>query len=496
MTSFWFAPEGPRRLALMRIGLGLVMLCEMVPRWRSAIELYSTLEPPMPMFADRSLDTRPVDRATSTIAQQRNIGSFRLPIPSPIIAIGMHTLLLFALLGVVLGWQTRTSLIGFTVLFAWLGLLDGAATFAKQSVIALHLGVLLACSGCGRAWSFDALSENRPAALCHLSPAWPRRLMQVLVCAIYFGAAITKLKNPSYLSGDLLGFSLLDDHWGGGRLGLWLSTQPRALLLLSLATLLFELLFPVLIWVSRLRWPLLAAAAAFHLGMAATLHLQTFSPMMFVALAAFLREGDLSRLRFPGCNPVRDKSGLVSQTFLPAASTSRNRFGLEKSATIYAAAAIVTVCCGVLIQHHYDWYAAFGRRPLAEIATLSPITPRDLAEMRSSRLPAWEDYIHRVAIGSRTGGTQVFGSSDRFHIGENVYVVVQLLPQHPDLTLEGLLIAPDGREAARFTHRIARDYTYAIDGFELTGELPPGRYRLLLQVEGFEFARRQFEVRP
>src|SRR5207302_1899068 len=104
--------------------------------------------------------------------------------------------------------------------------LDLPVTFGKQSVIALHLVLLLAFSGCGAAWSIDSLSDCSRSIRCPLSLAAPRRLIQILVCCVYLGAAITKLKTPSFANGDLLTFSLLDDHWGSGWLGLWLMTLP------------------------------------------------------------------------------------------------------------------------------------------------------------------------------------------------------------------------------------------------------------------------------
>ena len=50
MKAFFFAPESPRPLALMRIVLGLVLIVEAGVRWPSAIELYSTAGLPMPPF--------------------------------------------------------------------------------------------------------------------------------------------------------------------------------------------------------------------------------------------------------------------------------------------------------------------------------------------------------------------------------------------------------------------------------------------------------------
>jgi hypothetical protein len=116
--------------------------------------------------------------------------------------------------------------------------------------------------------------------------------------------------------------------------------------------------------------------------------------------------------------------------------------------------------------------------------------------MLSQRSPPYEDYFHRVEVGARVGGNQVFGSSGQFEIGQRAFVLAQLIQPHPVMELEGLLIMPDGREAARFSRRIDPTFDYAINGFELTEELPPGLYRILIQAEGFVVADRRFELLP
>lgn len=489
MTRLLFAFEGPRRVALVRIALGLVLLCHAGCRWRYAVELYSTFGPAMPIFTVYASDA-PLEIGESNDRKDARPGPlvsrFHGPIPSPLEAVALHSLLLFALVAITLGWQTRTSLLVACGLLVWLGLIDGAATFAKHLLICVHLLVLLTCSGCGRCWSLDSLTDPARDDLCRLDPVWPRRMMQWLVCAIYFGAAVTKLRTPAFLTGDLLGFSLLDDYWGGGPVGIWLSSMPHVVLGLSLATVLFELLFPFLIWVPRLRLIMLAAAVAFHLGMAAAMHLSTFSPTMFVALIPFLHESDLMRLRLPG---------IGSSAFAAAGLAPGHRRRLYAAAA-YVVCAVAVVVSGCFVQRQYDWYGAFGRRSLNDIASLPSIPDDQWADMQAQRQPPWEDFVHRTSLGTRASGTQVFGAPDRFRGGDTVYVLVQFIPGHPELLLEGLLIAPDGQEAARFSHRVPRNVAYSVNGFELTEELPPGRYRVIFQVQGFEFAERGFDLTP
>jgi hypothetical protein len=499
VRAFFLAPESPRPAALVRVALGLVLLSDTILHWRYTVELYSTFGPPIPTFVrqiaspsdefDATDDSRPrrVTRVEPILFA---------PIPSPAVAVVAHTLLVFALLSVTLGWHTRRSLAAAFVLALWLAPLDVTATFGKHFVVTLHLLLLLCFSRCGDVWSLDALFDPYRGARCQLSSAAPRRLIQILICFIYAGAAITKFKSPSFANGDLLTFSLLDDRWGGGRFGMWLTTLRHVPLLLSHATLLFEFVFPILVWIPRWRLPLLGVAFAVHVTMGWLLSLGIFSPVMFAALLAFLEERDLSRLR-RSCERVPGLAAVAAHLSRMGFQARPTRHGrawkpiLHTPCHLLAAVAFVTT--GYEVQFSYDWYGVFGRRSLP---ALEEVAADDVAEMLAERPPAWEDYFHRIELGSRFGGNQVFGSPDKFRIGQRAYVLTQMPLPHPAVELAGLLIAPDGRECARLTHRFEPGFSYAINGFELTSELPPGSYRVILRAEDFVVAERRFELEP
>jgi hypothetical protein len=502
VKSFFFAPESPRLLALVRIALGIVLLCDALFHWRYTIELYSTFGPAIPTFL------RPVDEASDATLAADGSGSrasprvepiLLAPIPSPQEAIVAHTLLVFALASVTLGWHTRTSLWMAFLLALWLAPLDVTATFGKHFVIALHVLFLLGFSRCSAVWSLDSLGNPHRSDFCRLSSAAPRRLIQILICCVYVGAVITKLRSPTFVNGDLLTFSLLDDHWGGGRFGMWLTTLPHVALLMSHATLLFEILFPVLVWNPRWRLPLVAMAFIVHAAMGWLLSLGIFSPVMFAALLAFLEERDLARLgralrSLSLWERVRVRAIGNPTAFTPALSQKqREKPRVLREAGWHLLAVAIFAVAGYAVQSSYDWYGVFGRRT---VAALSEIPADDVAEMLAQRAPAWEDYFHRVELGSRFGGNQVFGSSEKFRIGQRAYVLTQMPMPHPAVELEGLLIAPDGRQCARFTHHFDAGFSYAINGFELTPELPAGAYRVILRVEDFVVAERRFELEP
>ncbi|MGE5193175.1 MAG: HTTM domain-containing protein [Deltaproteobacteria bacterium] len=498
MRVFFFAPESPRLAALVRIVLGFVLLTDSLCHWRYAVELYSTFGPAIPTFV-REIEVHADGSNPADDSRPRPLPRVEpillAPIPGPRVAIVAHTLFVFALASVTIGWHTRTSLATAFFLALWLAPLDVAATFGKHFVLALHILLLLGFSRCGAAWSLDArFNHPRRGEACLLSCACPRRLIQILVCFVYAGAAITKFKSSSFANGDLLMFSLLDDRWGGGRFGMWLTTLRHVPLLLSHATLLFEIAFPILVWLPRWRLLLVGLAFVVHAAMGWLLSLGMFSPVMFAALPALLEEGDLAQLRRL-CERVGGVAAAAAQLRRMGFQASPNSHGRAWKPILLAAchllAAGAFVAAGCAIQFSCDWYGVFGRRSLPP---LQEVSAGDFAEMLAERPPAWEDYFHRVELGSRFGGNQVFGSSDRFRIGQCAFVLTQMPMPHPAVELEGLLIAPDGRECARFTHHFDPGFSYTVNGFELTPELPPGSYRVILRVEEFIVAERRFEL--
>jgi hypothetical protein len=513
VKAFFFAPESPRPLALVRIAMGLVLLGDALLHWRYGIELYSAFGPAIPTFvrpvegpADGPLsadDSRP--RPAPRVEP-----SFPALIPTPTVAIVVHNLLIFSLASVTLGWHTRTSLAAAFFLALWLAPLDVTATFGKHFVVALHLLILLAFSRCGAAWSLDALRGQNGISVCQTSSACPRRLIQILICSVYVGAVVTKIKSSTFANGDLLTFSLLDDRWGGGRFGMWLTTLRHVPLLMSWATLLFEVSFPVLVWIPRWRLPLVAVAFVVHATMGWLLSLGIFTPVIFAGLLAFLEERDLARI---GClvssltlwdriasAGVPPSAGGAPQTppegGTPTMALSQSYVSQPKTlrhSAYHLIAGVALVAAGWAVQYSYDWYGAFGRQTLPP---LQEVSAGEFAEMLAGRPPAWEDYFHRVELGNRFGGNQVFGSPDRFRTGQRAYILTQMPMPHPTVELEGVLIAPDGRRCARFVHRFDAGFSYAINGFELTPELPPGPYRVILRVEEFVVAERRFELEP
>ena len=119
-------------------------------------------------------------------------------------------------------------------------------------------------------------------------PSWPRRLFQLQVCLIYLAAGIQKSNGEEWLDGSAIYYALRLDDMTLFQLPEGMTEKMAWSRLLSWSTLTFELLFPFLVWIQRLRWPCLIFAAGFHLGTAYALNLHLFHPIMLVGLLAFV----------------------------------------------------------------------------------------------------------------------------------------------------------------------------------------------------------------
>ena len=123
-------------------------------------------------------------------------------------------------------------------------------------------------------WFFrQASTEGQPRA--SLVPAWPQRILQVQLCILYLVAGIWKAMGPTWRNGTAVGFVLQLGEFQRFPIPDFFMT-PVMSQLMSYGTLAFELGFPLLVWIPRLRIPVLIAGLAFHAGLDWAMNVQMF----------------------------------------------------------------------------------------------------------------------------------------------------------------------------------------------------------------------------
>ncbi len=134
-------------------------------------------------------------------------------------------------------------------------------------------GALSLSRGVSR-WLFPRAAPD-PVTPYEPVPAWPQRILQLQLCIIYLAAGIWKTMGPTWRNGTAVGLVLQLGEFQRFPIPDFFLT-PLMSQVFTYGTLAFELGFPVLIWIPRLRLPVLLAGLAFHAGLDWVMNVQLF----------------------------------------------------------------------------------------------------------------------------------------------------------------------------------------------------------------------------
>lgn len=180
------------------------------------------------------------------------------------------------------------------LLGAWALLASEALNVKAHDRLALWVGLALLVAPIG----------ERGLTNAYRSPA-ARWALLVVFCSIYGSTGIMKaLHEPGWLDGTVMQYHLLHRYHAGGPLAVAVSAHLPITLVMGWWTLVFELAFPVAVWLRRTNPWILGLGVGFHLGVLALMDVGAFS---FVSLAAYpalldpdVAEGWWRRLRGDG----------------------------------------------------------------------------------------------------------------------------------------------------------------------------------------------------
>jgi hypothetical protein len=209
---------------------------------------------------------------------------------------GLFAACFASLLGMALGIQAQT-----TVVLAFLtGILQ-----AKWNTLPLsgaHQVLTVAIFTLMWADTGQALTWKRAAAPPTVAPSpqpiWPLRLLQWQVCLIYLSSGLWKLHAPDWRDGSALHYVLSSNLFQR-----FPSDVPPSLAFVTAvgnySTLVWEILFPLLVAWRRTRpWALLAGVG-FHLGIWATMEVGPFSWVLVATYLAFVDPNTVARVLGP-----------------------------------------------------------------------------------------------------------------------------------------------------------------------------------------------------
>jgi len=278
-TAFFHTPEPPLTIALFRILFGLVTIT-------SAL-LY------LPHASVWLGDEGSLSHSRWEATYGGVLFSvFRWVTPGRGSIRAVFALHLLAAAGLVLGLATPVSA---AIVFATLTSIHHRhpeVTHGGDSLMRM-MSFLLIFSRAGDAWSLDAMFAGASAP--QASSPWALRLLQLQISFVYFQSFAAKLEGETWRRGTAV-------YW------VWMVSDYRRLQvpsamrtlwwsrLATWGTLAMEFALGPLVWIKEFRYPLVAAAALFHVGLEVMMNLQLFGAIMLTGLSTFISPYDLERL--------------------------------------------------------------------------------------------------------------------------------------------------------------------------------------------------------
>ena len=478
-AAFFFAEEVPYGVAAARIALPIPLLYDALLRWPHVREIYSADGAPAALWHTYGWPNA-------------------LPELPGWAAAGLFAVYLLALACALVGWKARLNCaLAAAGCFYFCGL-DGIGSLNKYTVIGTHLLALLALSRCGAVWSVDAAAARRRAAAegrDHTPgrfPAWPRRLIQLHIGLVYFGAAFTKLHVPDFFTGDQMVYWMATHVNRLSPLAPLMIEYPTLLQIGAYATCCWELTFLFLAWNGWGRRIMLGLGVKFHLMTTLTLGLFLFPQVCWAAYWAYMTEADVAAFR-KKWEKLKSRSPALASLKMPrpALPAGAVRWG-------YLAVAPAVALLGTGAEYHADPY---GERSPDGPPALEPIDEGLVRAMTGPhRPPRAEDLLWNFEVGTFLVGENLAGRGDAFDCNTTLIAQAWLSPPHDDVVLECAIAHPGGPEGAgppieRQRSVLTRAECRSNFVWELDSSLPAGEYRMTLAIDGEPVASRPFVLR-
>ncbi len=450
-----------------------------VPRWVHTRELFSSDGAPAPLALNYGFLNFP-------------------PEPSGLVAVIMMTTLVACLLAASIGWHTRLALVTSWILYTYLNMLDCVSTFTKYSVISSHILLLLSLSSCGSIWSVDRWRSGQAADKGPPKSAiWPRRLLQLLIGLIYFGAAFTKMHTDGFMSGDQIRFWLITNVNNPNPAGELLAMYPEIIVAMSHIAVIWQILFLFLSWRGPGRVIMLGVGAMFHLSTVWVLGLHIFPPIMILTYAAWLNEDDVRRLGHWLRVHVSDRIILGVHNAKNSLSTRAHRLTDRvpvPSAFVFGLLLTGTVLGGIELEH---WLDPYDERRAAGPHVLQPMSPERVEQMFGGEQQIREaDKFFALEIGSETLGGVVVNRGTQWQAGDHIVAQCVLVPPHDDLWITCGLTDAVGQELYRSRMPVTRDMRRADFPFTFPVDMTPGQYQLVIRSADQTVLSRTIEIAP
>ena len=119
-------------------------------------------------------------------------------------------------------------------------------------------------------------------------------MILIQVCTVYFFSSIYKLMDENWLSGEALMYISSIDVFSSGMNRFLFAENPNIALIFTYFSLAYQCLFPILVWVKKIKGFYLLIGILMHLGIAFGMGLFSFGIIMCLVYIPFLSTNQLS----------------------------------------------------------------------------------------------------------------------------------------------------------------------------------------------------------
>lgn len=278
---FWFEPLDPLMLGFMRLLTGWVLFYNLLI-WSLQLEAF---------FGHHGV--QPLE-AVKRVYASRLVFSFWFWLDEQYLW-PAHIVCLIIAAMFCIGAATRvTSILSFLITISYSQRVP-VANFGLDQILGM-MSLYLALAPSGAAVSADNLIRKwwhhrkgvafEHAPVRYASARMASRLIQLHLCAIYFWAGFSKLKGPTWWTGEAMWNVIANQEYQTVDLT-WMAWVPWLPFLIAHITIAWETSFIVLVWNPRLRPLVLAMGTAMHFGIGAFLGMWTFGLIMTFAYLSF-----------------------------------------------------------------------------------------------------------------------------------------------------------------------------------------------------------------
>jgi hypothetical protein len=287
---FWFEPQQTSTLALVRIGLGVVVLAWTVALAHDGYDFFSDtgILPSSHYPGEAAASWGLLDLSDGHLAVALVLAA--LALASVCLTVGLFTRLAAVVVFVGLMSVERRN----------------AFVFNSGDSLLRLLAFYMMLAPAGASLSIDRWRRARSTFWEFPARApWALRLMQVQLSVLYLAGLWAKLRASEWNDGTAISYAVRLEDLARFDMPASLATSELLVNLLTYGTLAIEALIGILVWNRALRPWVLGLGVALHVGIDLTLRVGFFSYAIFVLYLAFLPPGAVSTRLLA----VRDRGG-------------------------------------------------------------------------------------------------------------------------------------------------------------------------------------------